>query len=105
VIVVLYARVVLNASRIPGLVAVIGVMGMMGGSLAACGGASDLDQNSSCDDFIKASASDRARGITSAAEGLHIVGASGNGVLPAVETLCATSPTLSLGTAVQQSSI
>jgi hypothetical protein len=94
-----------NASRIPGLVAVVGIMGMMGGSLVACGAVSDLNQNSSCADFMKASASDRARGITSAAEGLRIVGASGNSVLPAVETLCAKSPTLSLGTAVQQSSV
>jgi hypothetical protein len=87
--------------RIPGLVAVVG---MMGGLLVACGGASDLDQNSSCADLTKASSSDRARGITSAAEGLRILGASGNGVLPAVEALCTKSPMLSLGTAVQQSS-
>jgi hypothetical protein len=76
----------------------------LGGLLVACGGVSDLDQNSSCADFTKASASDQARGITSAAEGLRIVGASGNGVLPAVVALCAKSPTLPLGTAVQQSS-
>ena len=86
-----------NTLRMTGLVVVVGL-------LVACGGVSDLDQNSSCADFTKASASDRARAITTAAEGLRIVGASGNGVLPAVEALCAKSPALSLGTAVQQSS-
>lgn len=69
-------------------------------SLAGCG--SSLSKDSSCKDFLNASATDQDAAVKSIASDMHAANAVTPLGRPNIDYLCAGSPDKTLGEAIQQ---